>query len=349
MRIGADQLDAHLGRGLAPVYAVWGDELLAIEAADSIRTTARREGFDEREILVALSGFDWQQVTAAGANLSLFGSRKLIDLRIPNGKPGVEGARVLKEYAEHASPDNLLLVSLPDLGWQDEKAVWLNSLAEAGVGVKAVAPAVAALPQWIAGRLARQKQRADEDTLRFLAERVQGNLLAARQEILKLGMLLPEGDLDPKAVRDSVVDVARFDLDDLRAALLAGSLRDFSRTLDGLRQEGEALPLVLWAVSEEIRALLQVAQGLERGAPIDMLLKDARVFGPRQAAIRRAAPRYGSASLDNAMRRLAQIDRMLKGVAVGDPWDSLLELFVTLIRATRRKKPSPDALGARRA
>jgi DNA polymerase-3 subunit delta len=337
MRIGAEQLDAQLGRGLAPIYAVWGDELLALEAADAIRAAARRNGFDEREVLVALGGFDWQQVTAAGANLSLFGSRKLIDLRIPSGKPGTEGARVLKEYAEHASPDNLLLVSLPDLGWQDEKAVWLNALADAGVGIKAIAPPLASLPQWIAQRLARQNQRADQDTLRFLADRVQGNLLAARQEIIKLGMLLPEGNLDAQAIRDAVVDVARFDLDDLRGALLAGSLQDFARTLDGLRQEGEALPLVLWAVSEELRALLQVARGLARGVPIDALLREARVFGPRQAAIRRAAPRFGAEPLDKAMRELAGIDRMIKGVATGDPWDALLAMMIALHRATRRE------------
>ena len=168
MRIDAEQLDSHLARGLAPVYAVWGDELLALEAADAIRARARSQGFDEREILVALGGFDWQQVTAAGANLSLFGTRKLIDLRIPNGKPGVEGAKVLKACAENASPDNLLLVNLPDLNWQEEKAAWLNALADAGVGVKAVAPPLAALPKWIAGRLARQKPEADPETLRFV-------------------------------------------------------------------------------------------------------------------------------------------------------------------------------------
>ena len=332
MRIDAEQLESQLSRGLAPIYAVWGDELLALEAADAIRAEARNRGFDEREILVALSGFDWQQVTAAGANLSLFGSRKLIDLRVPNGKPGVEGAKVLKTYAENASPDNLLLVMLPDLGWQEEKAVWLNTLADAGVGVKAVAPPLAALPKWIGQRLARQKQEADAETLRFLAERVQGNLLAARQEVLKLGLLLPEGRLPADAVRDAVLDVARYDLDDLRAALLAGALGDFARTLDGLRQEGEALPLVLWAVTEEIRALLVIARGLESGAAIDSLLREARVFGPRQAAIRRAANRHGPAALDQAMKSLAGIDRMIKGVAVGDPWDSLLQLAVSLAR-----------------
>lgn len=333
MRIDADQLDSHLARGLAPIYAVWGDELLALEAADAIRAHARSQGFDEREILVALAGFDWQQVTAAGANLSLFGSRKLIDLRVPNGKPGVEGAKVLKAYAENASPDNLLLVMLPDLNWQEEKAVWLNALAEAGVGVKAVAPPLAALPKWIGQRLARQKQEADPETLRFLAERVQGNLLAARQEVLKLGLLLPEGRLPADAVREAVVDVARFDLDDLRGALLAGALGDFARTLDGLRQEGEALPLVLWAITEEIRALLVVARGIERGAPVDALLREARVFGPRQGAIRRAANRYDAASLEQAMKSLAGIDRMIKGVALGDPWDSLLHMVVTLARS----------------
>jgi DNA polymerase-3 subunit delta len=337
MRIGAGQLDAQLARGLAPVYVVWGDELLALEAADAIRSAARAAGFDERELLVALPGFDWRQVPAAGANLSLFGGRKLVDLRIPSGKPGVEGGKVLRECAERCHADVLLLVTLPELGWQDEKAAWLGALADAGVAVKAEAPAAAALPGWIAERLARQRQRADPETLRFLAERVQGNLLAARQEVLKLGLLLPEGELSAAAVRDAVVDVARFDLDDLRTALLAGSAHDYARTLEGLRQEGEALPLVLWAIGEEIRALLAVAQGAARGEPVDSLLREARVFGSRQAAIRRALPRYPLAALEAAMRALAASDRIIKGVAVGDPWQSLLKLAVDLFAASRQR------------
>lgn len=330
MRVAPEQLDSQLARGLAAVYVVWGDELLALEAADAIRAAARQAGYDDRETMVALAGFDWQQVRAAGANLSLFGGRKLIDLRIPTGKPGVEGAQVLKACAEAANADTLLLVSLPDLGWQEEKAVWLTALVEAGVGVKAAAPAPAELPAWIAARLRRQRQSADADTLRFLAERVQGNLLAAQQEILKLGMLLPPGPLAAEVVRQAVVDVARYDLDDLRNALLAGDLAACARTLEGLRQEGEALPLVQWAIGEELRTLLTLAHGRAGGAPVDALLREARVFGPRQTLVKRALARVDVDGLTAAMRTLAGVDRMIKGVARGDPWTALLKLVADL-------------------
>ena len=326
MLIRGEQLAAQLSRGLTPVYVIWGDELLSIEAADAVRKAARQQGFDEREILVALPGFTWHQVSSAAANLSLFGGRKLIDLRIPSGKPGTEGSAVLQAYAASAPPDTVLLVSLPDLGWQEEKAVWLNALVNAGTGVKCPTPAVGELPQWLAGRLRLQGQEADSEALRFIADRVEGNLLAAHQEILKLGLLHPPGTVSLDSVRQAVTNVARYDLDALRDALLAGNLARFARTLDGLRQEGEALPLVLWAITEEVRALAIVASGTARGKSIDIMLKEARVFGPRQGPFRKACGRIRPDRLAAALRELALIDRMIKGVARGDPWSRLLAL-----------------------
>jgi len=332
MLIRGEQLASQLARGLSPLYVVWGDELLTIEAADAIRTAARQQGFDERETLVALAGFNWHQVTSAAANMSLFGGRKLLDLRLPSGKPGTEGSAVLQAYAASAPPDTLLLVSLPNLTWQEEKAVWLNALVERGTGVKLPTPSVGELPQWIAGRLQRQGQQADPEALRFIAERVEGNLLAAHQEILKLALLHPPGPLSLESVRAAIINVARYDLDGLREALLGGNLARFTRTLDGLRQEGEALPLVLWAMTEEVRALAQVAGGTARGRPLDGLLKEARVFGPRQGPFRKAAGRIPADRLAGALRRLAQIDRMIKGVGKGDPWNEILALAYLLWR-----------------
>lgn len=332
MLIRGEQLASQLARGLSPLYVVWGDELLTIEAADAIRAAARQQGFDERETLVALAGFNWHQVTSAAANMSLFGGRKLLDLRIPSGKPGTEGSAVLQAYAASAPPDTLFLVSLPNLTWQEEKAVWLNALVERGTGVKSPTPAVGELPQWIASRLQRQGQQADPEALRFIAERVEGNLLAAHQEILKLALLHPPGPLSLESVRAAIINVARYDLDGLREALLGGNLARFTRTLDGLRQEGEALPLVLWAITEEVRALAQVAGGTARGRPLDALLKEARVFGPRQGPFRKAAGRIPADRLAGALRRLAQIDRMIKGVGKGDPWSEILALAPLLWR-----------------
>ncbi len=333
MQLKGEQLAAHLEHELRPVYVVYGDEpLLVIEAADAIRAAARRGGFDEREVLTAISGFNWIELHHAAGNMSLFGGRTLIDLRIPTGKPGREGSAAIQEYCAHPSPDALLLVTLPGLDWTEEKAVWLKALAEAGVSIKLIPPNLAELPAWIAGRLRRQQQSTDNDGLRFIAERVEGNLLAAHQEILKLGLLYPAGEITLQQVQEAVLNVARYDLDGLREALLAGDVARLTRTLDGLQHEGEAPPLVLWAMTEEVRALAQVKAGLKDSQSLDLLLKDARVWGPRQSLFKRALQRIDSAQANAALLHAARIDRMIKGAGSGDAWDEFLRLglrFVT--------------------
>lgn len=331
MQLRGEQLAAHLERELKPVYVVYGDEpLLVIEAADSVRAAARQRGFDEREVLTALSGFNWTQLYHAAGNLSLFGGRKLIDLRIPTGKPGRDGGAAIQEYCNRPSPDALLLVTLPALDWKDEKAAWLTALGNAGAAIKLIPPALSELPGWIAGRLKRQQQSADADGLRFIAERVEGNLLAAHQEIQKLALLHPPGSLSLEQVQDAVLNVARYDLDGLREALLAGDVARLTRTIDGLHHEGEAPPLVLWGMTEEIRALAQIRLGLEEQQPLDWLLKEARVWGPRQALMKRALQRMDLARVKAALAHAARIDRMVKGIGAGDVWDEFLRLGLSV-------------------
>jgi len=333
VQLRGEQLPAHLERELKPVYTVYGDEpLLVIEAADTIRAAGRRQGFAEREVLTAIAGFNWNELHHATGNMSLFGGRKLIDLRIPTGKPGREGAAALQEYCACPSPDALMLVTLPGLDWAEEKAAWLKALTEAGVTAKLIPPSLAELPAWIAGRLRRQQQSADNDGLRFMAERVEGNLLAAHQEILKLGLLYPQGKLSLDQVRDAVLNVARYDLDSLRESLLSGDLPRFSRMLDGLRQEGEAPPLVLWAMTEEVRALAQVKTGLVERRPIDLLLKEARVWGARQPLFRKAVQRINADQATAALQLAARIDRQIKGIGAGDVWDEFLRLGTLLAK-----------------
>jgi len=331
MQLNAAQFPGHLERELKPLYVLYGDEpLLVLEAADALRAKARTQGFSEREVLTVLPGFDWGQLLAAGGNMSLFGDRKLIDLRIPNGKPGREGGAALQAWCQHLSPDTMLLITLPELDWKEEKAVWFQTLAEAGVTVKLNAPPLAELPGWIAGRLRRQQQNADDESLRFIAERVEGNLLAAHQEIQKLGLLYPTGALRLEQVREAVLNVARYDIDSLREALLAGDTTRLIRTLEGLRQEGEAPPLVLWAMAEEIRALAGIKRGQDKGQSVDQLLKEARVFGPRQGPVKRALQRLTTSSLDAALRHAARIDRLAKGIGKGDTWEEFLRLGMRL-------------------
>ena len=331
MQLRGEQLHAHLERELKPIYVVYGDEpLLVIEAADVIRAASRRQGFAEREVLTAISGFNWNELHHATGNMSLFGGRTLIDLRIPTGKPGREGSAALQEYCARFSPDALLLVTLPGLDWTEEKAVWLKALTEAGVAVKLIPPSLSELPAWIAERLQRQQQSADNDGLRFIAERVEGNLLAAHQEILKLGLLYPQGKLTLEQVREAVLNVARYDLDGLRESLLSGDLTRLARTLDGLQQEGEAPPLVLWAMTEEVRALAQVKSGQAERKPLDSLLKDARVWGARQALFKKALSRISVNQTRAALAHAARIDRQIKGLGAGDVWDEFLRLGMSL-------------------
>jgi DNA polymerase-3 subunit delta len=331
MQLRGEQLAAHLEKGLRPIYTVHGDEpLLVIEAADAIRAAARSAGFTEREVLTAITGFNWNELGGAACNLSLFGGKKLIDLRIPTGKPGREGSAALQDYCARPSPDALLLVTLPGLDWADEKAVWVKTLANAGATIKLTPPNLADLPAWIAGRLQRQRQSADREGLLFIAERVEGNLLAAHQEILKLGLLYPQGELSFGEIRDAVLNVARYDLDGLRESLLSGDVARFSRTLEGLRQEGEAPPLVLWAMTEEVRALAQAAAGMAEGRPLDLIMKEARVWGARQAPLRNAAQRLGADRARAALRLAARIDRLIKGIGPGDVWDEFLRLGLLL-------------------
>lgn len=336
MILKGEQLAAHLERELRPLYVLYGDEpLLVIEAADAIRAKARQQGYSEREVLTVLPQFDWGALLAAGGNLSLFGDKKLIDLRIPTGKPGKEGSAALQQWCQNLSPDNLLLITLPELDWREEKAAWFTALANAGVALKLNAPPLAELPGWIAGRLRRQQQSADLESLKFVAERVEGNLLAAHQEIQKLGLLYPAGQLSLAQVRDAVLNVARYDIEGLREALLAGDLGRLARTLDGLMQEGEAPPLVLWAMSEEVRALATIRIGMDGGRPVDQLLKDAKVWGPRQNPVKRALQRLTTPELEAALQHAGRIDRLAKGIGQGNIWEEFLRLGLRLCPSGR--------------
>ena len=340
MLLRGEQLAAHLERELRPLYVLYGDDpLLVIEAADTIRAKARASGYTEREVLTVLPQFDWGQLLAAGGNMSLFGDRKLIDLRIPTGKPGKDGSAALQQWCQNLSPDNLLLITLPELDWREEKAVWFTALVNAGVALKLNAPPLAELPGWIATRLRRQQQSADTDSLKFIAERVEGNLLAAHQEIQKLGLLYPAGQLSAAQIRDAVLNVARYDIEGLREALLAGDMGRLTRTLDGLMQEGEAPPLVLWAMSEEIRTLASIRSGIDAGRSLDQLLKDAKVWGPRQVPVKKALQRLNTASLEAALQHAGRIDRLAKGIGQGNLWEEFLRLGLSLC--------SPGKLAAR--
>ncbi|MFY9326744.1 MAG: DNA polymerase III subunit delta [Georgfuchsia sp.] len=337
MQLRPEQLAAHLGKPLALLYVVHGNEpLLVIEAADEIRAASRKQGFDEREVLIAGQGFRWDDLFLASGNMSLFGGSKLIDLRIPNGKPGRDGGEALQRYCEHLAQGTVTLITLPEVDWQSRKAAWFTALLEVATVIECNAPLLAQLPAWIAARLQRQRQTAPQDALQFISHHVEGNLLAAHQEIQKLALLYPEGQLTLAQVEEAVLDVARFDVDKLREALLAGDIARCARLLDGLRAEDTAPPLVLWALATDIRAMARVRAATDRGLSADSALREAKVFGPRQNAVRAAAQRVRAATARAALLHAARIDRMIKGLAKGDIWDELQQLTLKLSHQTRR-------------
>jgi len=326
-----NQLTQHLERNLAPVYVVHGDEpLLAIEAGDAIRAAARRAGCDEREILVVEPGFKWDALLAANANLGLFGGRKLVDLRIPTGKPGVEGAKALEAYAANPNPDHVTLVTLPKLDRAAQNAAWFVALAGAGIAVTVYPLDRDDLPAWIAARLARQKQRVARETLAFLADRCEGNLFAAQQEIEKLGLLLPEGELDHDEVLGAVADVARYDVFQLSEAWLDGDAARALRIIRALQAEGEGIQLLLWQLGEDVHALAAVQDAVAGGTPAGAAVRNARVWGKRQAALERAVRRVQPGVAVQLLRALARLDALSKGLGRGNAWDDLVTLALTL-------------------
>jgi DNA polymerase-3 subunit delta len=337
MMLRPEALEGHLAKTLAPLYVIASDEhLLALEAADKICRAARANGYSERDVLTVERTFKWGELLAANQALSLFGDKKLIELRIPTGKPGKDGSAALQAYAKDLSPDNLTLVTLPKLDWQSAKASWVTSLQQAAVYIDIPTIERAALPNWIGQRLAGQGQSADRQSLDFIADRVEGNLLAAHQEIQKLGLLHEPGKLTFEQIHDAVLNVARYDVFKLSEAMLAGDPARLVRMLEGLKGEGEALPLVLWAVSEEIRTLLKLKAGMEQGRPLGALLKEHRIWGPRERMMDPALRRLSLPVLEAALQDAAQVDKMVKGLRAkayaGDAWDAMLQLALKVAR-----------------
>jgi DNA polymerase-3 subunit delta len=327
MNLRPEQLAAHLERPLGPLFVLHGNEpLLVIEAADAIRAAARTQGYGEREVLIAGPNFRWDELQMAAGNLSLFGGDKLIDLRIPSGKPGRDGSEALQRFVQALPRGVVTLVTLPELDWQAKKAAWFVALGNAGAILELIAPGLAQLPAWLAQRLKRQQQTAPREALDFIATHVEGNLLAAHQEMQKLGLLYPSGELTLAQVEDAVLHVARYDIDGLRSAVLSGDAARCARLLDGLRGEDAAPPLVLWALATEARALAQLRNAVNRGGSLDAAFSTQRIHSGRQGPYRAAMQRLPSGAALAALLHAARIDRMIKGLARGDLWDEFLQL-----------------------
>lgn len=352
MQLKPEQLPTALARGLQRVYTIHGDETLLVqEAADAVRAAAREAGYSERHVFtVSGAHFDWAGVFGASQAMSLFAERQVIDLRIPSGKPGKDGSAMLQRYCESLSDDVITLVQLPRLDGSQTKSAWFAALDAAGVTVRVDPVERHALPTWLARRMATHGQRvADGEegqrSLEFLADRVEGNLLAAHQELSKLALLYAAGTLRYEQVEAAVLNVARYDVTKLTEAVFAGQVSRALRVLDGLQAEGEPAVLVLWMLAEDLRAMVRVRDALGRGRPLPMAMQEARVWGVKQRLLERAVPQFSEHRLAFLVESASVCDGIVKGLTHAlwpqDPWRALERLILLIMEGLQTDGRTP--------
>ena len=340
MKIRAEQLPSHLSKELLPVYVISGDEpLLAQESADAVRLAARNKGFSGREVFHGEGKFDWGQLHNEANALSLFAEKKIIEIRISNGKPGDKGSKALCELCANPSPDNLLLVILPKLERSAQNSKWVKALEAVGAHIQVWPITGDQLPRWIKQRLLESNITANQQAVEILAERVEGNLLAAVQEIEKLKLLAIEGKVDAIMMSSVVADSARYNLFEFVDKVLAGDAQSAARSLRGLHSEGtDAIPL-LWAITRELRILIKASEHISRGENRDWALKNAGVWEKRLPLFRTAIQRCSAAHLRMLLYQAGAIDRGIKGMRKADIWDELTTLVLSLA-GSQTLKPS---------
>jgi DNA polymerase-3 subunit delta len=331
VKISGDNLPSSLARQLQTIYLVSGDEpLLVNEAADAIRATARSQGFVERELHVIERGFDWQGLIAGSRSMSLFAQRKIVEIRMANAAPGEQGADAIVELAEQSSPDTLVLIIAAKLDGRTQSSRWVSAVEKRGVLVQVWPIDLPRLPAWIRERLGRHKLQADAAAASLLAERVEGNLLAAHQEIEKLALLLPPGPITAETVVDAVADSARFDVLQLGEAAMRGQTARALRILDCLHGEDVEPTLVLWAVNKDLQWIARARNLMRRGQSAESAMNTLYVWRPRQAAMGQALSRTNGHTLRNLLLDAERVDRTIKGVEKGDPWLALERLVARL-------------------
>lgn len=328
MRLKPEQLVTALQKDLAPVYFISGDEPLQLgEMADAIRAAARKAGYDSREVLVADSGFSWNELMESAGSLSIFTDKKIIDLRLPSGTPGTDGAKALIAYCERLKPgmeDTLLLITAAKLAGSSLKTQWFQALDKAGCVIQVWPLEGQDLIRWLQQRMQRRGLQADAEGIRILASRIEGNLLAAAQEIEKLYVLYGPGQLSNQQIFDVVADSSRFDVFKLMDSVLAAKVGRIFKVLSGLRAEGVAAPVVLWALAREARALIKIKQALAQGQNKALAFKNNQIWDKRQQLVGDALNRLGDSDLNSILTLSAKADRQIKGQQQGDPWETLL-------------------------
>ncbi len=324
MKVRPDQLERHLKGELAAIYFVNGDEpLLVMESTDRIRAEARKQDYTEREVMDVDAQFDWNLLLDAGNSLSLFAEKRILELRMPSGKPGKTGSQILKEYAERPADDAILIISSGKLEGSAKNTKWFKTLDQQGVVIQCWPVSPQQLPGWISQRLQSKGMSADRDALQLLAERVEGNMLAAAQEVDKLFLLYGEGQLSFEQTATAVADSARYNIYDLVDCALEGDVARTSRIVSGLKSEGVEPVLMLWALSREIRQLARIA---EDSLSADAAMSRLRVWESRKPLLKKALARHRAPRWKLFLKRCAKIDKVIKGVEQGRAWDEVLML-----------------------
>ncbi|VAX11882.1 DNA polymerase III delta subunit [hydrothermal vent metagenome] len=328
MKLRAEQLAAHLQQGLAPIYLVSGDEPFQADMATrQIREAALAQGYSEREQFYVDGNFDWDQLQASASNLSLFAEKKLMDLRLPGGKsPGKDGGKALSVWADAQNSDILLLISMGKLDKKQQQSKWFKALDKTGVVIQIWPVEAAQMADWIRTRMQVRGMQPEQAAVQMLAERLEGNLLAADQELEKLRLLCGEGKVDVEQVSAAVSDSARFDVFALVDAALLGDMSRLVRIFNGLREEGLEPVLVLWALTREIRTMTTMAWLLAQGNSVEQVLGQYRVWNKRKAPVSAGLRRHSLRRWQGMLYQAAAVERVIKGRAAGAPWDELVQL-----------------------
>ena len=337
MKINANQLSSHLQKKLAPCYLVTGDEhLLVAEALDSIREVAREQGFTSRDLHVATTGFDWAQLRDSSANLSLFAEQRIVELRLPTGKPGRIGGQAIVDLAEQAGSDLMLIVSGPKLDRSVQSSKWVKSLDAKGVSLPIWPVSVRELPGWIAARMRQAGLQPDDGAIALIADRVEGNLLAADQEIEKLRLLLGEGKVSADDVSSAVANSSRFDVFKLVDATLTGDAKRALKILTGLRAEGVEPVIVVWSLTREIRTLASLTDAIAQGMDLAGGMQKAGVWRNRQALVRSCIGRHQHGDFHRLLKLANQADQAAKGQLRADPWQLVTDIVLGISLGGRK-------------
>jgi DNA polymerase-3 subunit delta len=334
MQLRPDQLEHALAKSLLPVYLVSGDEpLQAMEASDSIRAACRKQDYLEREVMDVDKNFEWQHFLDEASTLSLFSSRRILDLRIPSGKPGREGSQAIKQYLERPADDTVLIISSGKLDGASKKAAWFKAIETAGVVIQCWPVGPDRLPAWIKQRFSASNMQPDKTVVDYVCQHVEGNLLAAAQEIDKLYLILGPGRVSFEAVREAITENSRFNVFELLDSALQGDRARVVRILQGLAAEGIEPIIINWALARDLRLLAHVVND---PASADFTLKRSGVWSNRIGLYKACLGRHGATSIQALLRRCALIDRVIKGVSEGNVWDELRGLSFQLAGQARR-------------